>query len=234
MALYGLLDWELLEKYQLELEQFLKGAKGLKIKILQYRDKRAPLELKLERVQKIREKWDGLLIVNDHPELLNWADGVHLGQEDLQALSHRSGLPPAEVIHLLRQGRPIPSYPLLPGVEKGPSRGRKLRRELGVTGEFPKIVGLSTHNLVEVIFANSYPLSYIGVGAYRPTSTKRGALLLEPEEFRKILKLSHHPIGVIGGVRLSDKIPAKFKVVGRDLCRYISTQLRKNRSLKEK
>ncbi|MEO1942615.1 MAG: thiamine phosphate synthase [Campylobacterales bacterium] len=234
MGLYGLLDWELLEKYQLGLGEFLRGAKGLKIKILQYRDKRAPLEVKLERIREIRSLWDGLLIVNDQPELLNWADGIHLGQEDLQALSHRSGLPPGEIIQLLREGNPIPSYPLFPAPRKNPNRGWKLRWELGVGGRFKKIVGLSTHNRVEVIFANTYPLSYIGVGAYRYTSTKGRAKLLNREELSEILKLSHHPVGVIGGVRLSDKISAKFKVVGSDLCRYISTQLRKSRSLKQK
>jgi thiamine-phosphate pyrophosphorylase len=145
--------------------------------------------------------WPRVLIVNDEVSLLPLADGVHIGQEDLEVLSQKWGVSKGEVIARLRKGG--------------------------------KIVGLSTHNREEILEANRFDLSYIGLGAYRPTSTKKGATPL-PLPLSELIPLSHHPVAVIGGVRLYDKIPGKFKVVGSDLCRFISTQLSGKRSFQKR
>ncbi|NPA11571.1 MAG: thiamine phosphate synthase, partial [Epsilonproteobacteria bacterium] len=89
------------------------------------------------------------------------------------------------------------------------------------------MVGLSTHNKDEVLEANSYPLSYIGLGAYRPTSTKDTTNILG-EKILEIAKLSTHPVAIIGGVRLDDEIECEYKVIGSDICRYIKKKKKKD------
>jgi len=90
---------------------------------------------------------------------------------------------------------------------------RKIRARIG-----DKILGLSTHNAEEIRIANGLDLDYIGLGAYRPTTTKsdaavRGAALPE------IARLSRHPVAIIGGVRWEDtfEAPIRWKVLGSAL-----------------
>ena len=82
------------------------------------------------------------------------------------------------------------------------------------------IVGLSTHNKEEILKANKLPLNYIGLGAYRHTSTKETPNILG-EKINKLILYSHHPVAIIGGVKLSDKTKANYKVVGSDICSFI-------------
>ena len=81
-----------------------------------------------------------------------------------------------------------------------------------------KILGLSTHNREEIEIANTLDLDYIGLGAFRPTSTKEvesigGEALLE------IAKDSRHPVAIIGGVQWEDRFrePIRYKVLGSAL-----------------
>ena len=55
------------------------------IPILQYRNKNGSLQEKKEALLKIRTYYDGILIVNDSIELIDYADGLHVGQEDIRA-----------------------------------------------------------------------------------------------------------------------------------------------------
>ena len=103
---------------------------------------------------------------------------------------------------------------------------KKLKKEFN-------IVGLSTHNKEEILIANSFPLSYIGLGAYRSTSTKYTNNILG-EKIINLVKYSHHPVAIIGGVKIYDKIPTKFKVIGSGICKLISTRLKKKRILKKR
>jgi len=201
MALYALLDFDTLKKYDISIKDFCKTAKALKAKILQYRDKNSSLEEKRERIKEIRKYWKKPLIVNDEIKLLEFADGIHIGQEDLKELSNKMNLSKKEVIEFLRKDN--------------------------------KIVGLSTHNKEEIKEANTFPLSYIGLGAYRPTSTKETSNILG-EKIIDLIKFSYHPVAVIGGVKIYDKIPSKFKVIGSDICKLTSSQLRKKRIFKRK
>jgi len=80
-----------------------------------------------------------------------------------------------------------------------------------------KILGLSTHNETEILEANSLDLDYIGLGAYRNTGTKRVSNILG-QEIDKLAKLSKHDVGIIGGVKLTDKFEnAKYLVIGSGL-----------------
>jgi len=219
MALYALLDWDTLEKYGVSVEEFCKSAKGLKAKILQYRDKQATLEEKTKRVQQIRKHWKKTLIINDSPELLCYCDGLHIGQEDLQRLSKQYFVEKNELIYRIKNGM----WDVSSGVF-----------ELKDESINPKkIVGLSTHNETEILEANSFELDYIGLGAYRKTGTKDTDNILGKKVIN-LIKLSKHPVAVIGGVKIYDKIPSKFKVIGSDICRLTSSRLKKRKIFKKR
>ncbi len=80
-----------------------------------------------------------------------------------------------------------------------------------------KIIGLSTHNLSEIQTANRLPLDYIGLGAYRATSTKNVSNIIG-EKLTTLAKASKHDVAAIGGVKSSDKIDGvTYLVLGSDL-----------------
>jgi thiamine-phosphate pyrophosphorylase len=154
------------------------------ISILQYRNKFGTLEEKRADLLTIRKHYDGKLIINDSLELIAYADGLHVGQEDLREQSHDL----KEAVRLIRE-------------------------KIG-----DKLLGLSTHNKAEILEANTLDLDYIGLGAYRASSTKSeanvgGKALLEAASYSK------HPVGLIGGVRLDDEFeaPIVYKVIGSGL-----------------
>lgn len=77
-----------------------------------------------------------------------------------------------------------------------------------------KILGLSTHNKEEILEANALRVDYVGLGAYRATSTKNDATVLK-ESLSELASLSLKPVGAIGGVRLDDEIKnVTYAVVG--------------------
>ncbi|MGZ8547151.1 MAG: thiamine phosphate synthase [Sulfuricurvum sp.] len=80
-----------------------------------------------------------------------------------------------------------------------------------------KIIGLSTHNKTEIDIANTLDINYIGLGAYRSTSTKNDAKVLG-ENLDKLASYSKHPVGAIGGVKLDDEFQyAAYRVIGAGL-----------------
>lgn len=80
-----------------------------------------------------------------------------------------------------------------------------------------KIIGLSTHNAHEIKIANSLEINYIGLGAYRATSTKNDAKVLG-DELDNFASLSKHPVAAIGGIRLDDVFEhVTYKVIGSGL-----------------
>jgi thiamine-phosphate pyrophosphorylase len=220
--IYALLDYDSLQKYNISIKDFCKTAKGLKAKFLQYRDKNSPLEEKLQRIKEIRKYWKKTLIVNDTIELLPFADGIHIGQEDLENLCNKFNLSKKEVILNLKNGKFIQ---LIMENKEWKINNEKLKN-------FSFIVGLSTHNKEEILEANKLPLNYIGLGAYRKTSTKNTTNILG-ENITNLIKYSFHPVAVIGGVKIYDKIPA-IKVIGSDICRLTSIRLKKKKISKKK
>jgi thiamine-phosphate diphosphorylase len=72
-------------------------------RIIQYRDKEAPMAKRLETARRIRNvtrEHGALFVVNDQIDiaLLSAADGVHLGQEDVAVADARSLLPPGMIV----------------------------------------------------------------------------------------------------------------------------------------
>ena len=98
--IYALVDKETLKQKGVSLKRFLQHISTFSnIPILQYRNKLASLEEKKEDLKIIREHYDGKLIINDNIELIAYADGLHLGQEDLRKYSHDLH----EAVSLVRQ-----------------------------------------------------------------------------------------------------------------------------------
>lgn len=80
-----------------------------------------------------------------------------------------------------------------------------------------KIIGLSTHNKDEILKANDLDLNYIGLGAYRATSTKDVDNILG-EELDEMASFSTHPVAAIGGVKLDDEFKhVSYHVIGSGL-----------------
>ena len=128
--------------------------------------------------------FDGFLIVNDAYELVEFCDGVHVGQEDLKS------------------------------IDNDITKAVKILRSV-VTKD--KIIGISTHNEQEVLEANEMDLNYIGLGAYRDTSTKDVSTVLG-ENLDKIALKSKHFVAAIGGVKKNDKFQnITYHVIGSGL-----------------
>ena len=82
--IYALLDIDTLKKYNVSIEEFINRANKVNAQILQYRDKNSSFEQKEATIELIKKLWNKTLIVNDEIELVKYADGLHIGQEDLQ------------------------------------------------------------------------------------------------------------------------------------------------------
>jgi thiamine-phosphate pyrophosphorylase len=99
-------------------------------------------------------------------------------------------------------------------IDNDPARAIKiLKTAIGTD----KIIGLSTHNQFEIEISNSLDINYIGLGAYRETSTKSDAKVLG-ESLDKLASYSKHPVGAIGGVKLDDTFDhVTYHVIGTGL-----------------
>lgn len=184
MNLYALCDQDLLDSRGISLEEYINIAKENKAEIIQYRNKTADITFIKQQLIKIRKIYDGFLIVNDAYELVEYCDGVHVGQEDLHA------------------------------IDKDIFKAVKILRS--VIGK-DKILGISTHNEAEVLQANEMDLNYIGLGAYRDTTTKDVANNLG-DSLDKIASKSKHFVAAIGGVKLNDKFSnVRYHVIGSGL-----------------
>ncbi|MFA5453711.1 MAG: thiamine phosphate synthase [Sulfurimonas sp.] len=185
MRLYALCDQDLLDKKGLSLEDFIEIVKQKNAEIIQYRNKNADVAFIKQQLIKIRRLYDGFLVVNDAYELVEFCDGVHVGQDDLRA------------------------------IDKDIFKAVKILREV-IKKE--KLLGISTHNKEEVLQANSMDINYIGLGAYRDTSTKENISTIIGEKLDEIASLSKHFVAAIGGVKDSDKFAhVTYHVIGSGL-----------------
>jgi len=184
MRLYALCDKDMLLSRGVSLEEYITLAISLNAEIIQYRAKHNDIASIKSDLIKIRQLFDGYLIVNDVYELISYCDGVHIGQEDLIA------------------------------IDSNPQKAVKTLRE--VIGK-DKIIGLSTHNETEIKIANSLDLNYIGLGAYRATSTKNVPKLLG-DKLDVLAAFSKHKVAAIGGVTMHDTFKnVTYHVMGSGL-----------------
>jgi len=185
MRLYALCDQDLLNSKDISLEDYVELAKAQNAEIIQYRNKNADIAFIKQQLIKIRKIFEGFLIVNDTYELIDFCDGVHVGQSDLKAIDE--DIFKAAII---------------------------LRNVIGAD----KILGISTHNEMEVLQANEMDLNYIGLGAYRDTNTKKDISGVLGDKLDSIASKSKHFVGAIGGVKLDDKfLYVRYNVIGSGL-----------------
>lgn len=185
MKLYALCDQDMLDSKGVSLDKYLALAKQHNAEIIQYRNKNADIAFIKQQLIHIRKNYDGFLIVNDAYELIEFCDGVHVGQEDLNAIDEDI----SEAVSILRSM---------------------------ISSE--KILGISTHNEEEILQANTLDLNYIGLGAYRDTSTKKDITATLGDKLDKLAGLSSHLVAAIGGVKLDDEFEnVTYKVIGSGL-----------------
>ncbi|MEN8303646.1 MAG: thiamine phosphate synthase [Campylobacterota bacterium] len=185
MRLYALCDQDILDSKGVSLSDYIDLAKQNSAEIIQYRNKSADIAFVKQQLIYIRKNFEGFLIVNDSYELIEFCDGVHVGQEDLKAID--------EDIH------------------KAVKILRSVIKE-------DKILGISTHNEEEVLQANEMDLNYIGLGAYRDTSTKKDISAVLGISLDNIALKSKHFVAAIGGVKMDDKFKnVTYHVIGSGL-----------------
>ena len=161
------------------------------ITIAQYRNKKRDPSIIREDLKLLKNIYRGTLILNDYIDLVEFADGLHVGQEDLLEFNSNK----ATAI-------------------------KEIKAKIG-----QKILGLSTHNLAEIEEANSFKeLNYIGLGAYRNTSTKEN-VTVGGRELLDIAVKSKHKVAIIGSVRLDDDFShlstVSYKVIGSHLMQQV-------------
>ena len=86
MRLYALCDQDMLDNRGISLTSYIDIAKQNGAEIIQYRNKNGDIAFIKQQLIAIRKIFDGFLIVNDAYELVEFCDGVHLGQEDLKMI----------------------------------------------------------------------------------------------------------------------------------------------------
>lgn len=178
--LYVLCDYETLLKKNISLEKFIDLCKKDDVKIIQYRNKISALDEQKKHLLILKKELNIPIIINDKIELIDFADGLHLGQEDFFK------------IH----------------------KDKKLAVKLIRTKIKNKLLGLSTHNELEILEANELDLDMIGLGAYKSTNTKDVSTILG-DKISYLAKISIHPVCAIGGVLKEDVIEnVRFNVVG--------------------
>lgn len=90
---------------------------------------------------------------------------------------------------------------------------RAVRKKIGEDAIF----GLSTRNSDEILLANTMPVDYIGLGAYRATGTKSNTVMLG-NALDALAATSEVPVAAIGGVTFDDRFDhAAMRVMGSAL-----------------
>ncbi|MDD3055127.1 MAG: thiamine phosphate synthase [Aliarcobacter sp.] len=178
--LYVLCDYETLLKKNISLEKFIDLCKKKDVKIIQYRDKISSFQEQKKNLLYLKLELNIPIIINDKIELIEFADGLHLGQEDLDKI-HKDKKLAVKLVRL------------------------KIKN---------KLLGLSTHNEIEILEANELEIDMIGLGAYKNTNTKDVSTILG-SKISYLAKISKHPVCAIGGVKVEDIIEnIRFNVVG--------------------
>jgi thiamine-phosphate pyrophosphorylase len=190
-SIYALCDFASLQKYDVSQEKFLQICSKFDVAYIQYRDKLSSIEDQKKNLFFLQSNTNIPIIINDKLELLEYANGLHMGQEDVDELQESMKLKDRETLFKFLRKK----YP-------------------------DKIFGLSTHNEKEILETNILPLDYIGLGAYRQTSTKDVSNLLG-DKISYLAKISKHPVGAIGGVKIEDNIEnIRYNVIGSDLLKH--------------
>jgi len=81
--IYALIDKGLLNSYKIDLKEFCNFLNEQNISVAQYRNKSNNKNDILNDLKTVKKYFNGTLIINDYIDYINYADGLHIGQEDL-------------------------------------------------------------------------------------------------------------------------------------------------------
>ena len=186
--IYALCDLKLLAKHNLSISQYIQQISKYNIVLIQYRDKINDIQIQKQNLKLLKHLTNIPIIINDELQLLDFCDGLHLGQKDLN-----------QYLQNFQIKNKILVFDLL---KKKYSNN---------------IFGLSTHNEVEILEANKLNINYIGLGAYKNTATKNVSNILG-NKISYLAQMSKHRVGAIGGVKTDDEIKnIDYYVDGSDL-----------------
>jgi thiamine-phosphate pyrophosphorylase len=176
-------------KKNISLERFIQISTKQNAMIIQYRDKINDIKTQEKNIKFLKKSTNIKIIINDKLQLLKYCDGLHLGQEDLKRVKSEELKVNSDILVFQFLNKLYPN----------------------------KIFGLSTHNEIEILYANTLQIDYIGLGAYRKTNTKDVSNILG-YKISYLAKISKYKVGAIGGVKLDDNIKnIYYNVVGSNL-----------------
>jgi thiamine-phosphate pyrophosphorylase len=199
--------------------------------LIQFRDKSQPEQPKrfLSCARELRRVTWGAgttpkatLIINDRVDicLAADADGVHLGQDDLSPESARR-------IFDSMSKTPKPWVPH-PFASKPPQSPEILSERVGeqsaVATQKQFLIGFSTHNLSQVIEADTLPVDYIAIGPVFATGSKANPdPVVGLEGVRQARQATKKPLVAIGGITRQNC--SQVRAAGADAVAVISDLL---------
>lgn len=166
------------------------------------------------------------LIINDRVDLCLAADadGVHLGQDDLSpesarrifdsVISHTPGTPMQRVPHPFAANPP----------QSSELSSERVGAQTAVATHKKLLIGFSTHNLSQVIEADSLPIDYIAIGPVFATGSKANPdPVVGLEGVRQARRVTKKPLVAIGGITRQNC--SQVKAAGADAVAVISDLL---------
>jgi thiamine-phosphate pyrophosphorylase len=194
--------------------------------LIQLRDKSQPEQPRrfLSCARELRRVTFGkaTLIINDRVDLCLAADadGVHLGQDDLSPESARR-------IFDSMSGTPKPWVPH-PFASKPPQSPEILSERVGeqsaVATRKKLLIGFSTHNLSQVIAADTLPIDYIAIGPVFATGSKANPdPVVGLEGVSQARQATKKPLVAIGGITRENC--SQVRAAGADAVAVISDLL---------
>jgi thiamine-phosphate pyrophosphorylase len=190
--LYPIIDFNFFADQSNPVREVLRFAEALLqggATLIQYRDKSGGAARMLSCARELRRITEGraTLIINDRADicLAAGADGAHLGQEDLSPVAARSIFDQAARKQLFRPSPETTADPSNFVAEKVVSL----------------LIGFSTHNLNQVIEADSTPIDYLAVGPVFATGSKANPdPVIGLDGVRQARAATAKPLVAIGGI----------------------------------
>ena len=165
------------------------------VTLVQYREKNGLGRVMLEKAKALRElchRYHVPLIVNDRLDiaLLSGADGVHLGQDDIQVAEAKR----MTEMFFANCASPFKTESVaVNAVDPAIANERQHSWR-------PFFIGATAHNVGEALAAEAAGAHYLGCGAVFATTTKRDTVPLGLEGLRAIRQAVHIPIVGIAGI----------------------------------
>jgi thiamine-phosphate pyrophosphorylase len=200
------------------------------VTLIQLRDKSQPDQPKrflscareLRRITMDR----ATLIINDRVDicLAADADGVHLGQDDLSPAAARRIFDSVES-HAPKTPTPWVPHPFAANpLQSLEIASERVGEQTAVATSKKLLIGFSTHNLAQVLEADSLPIDYIAIGPVFATGSKANPdPVIGLDGVRQARQATQKPLVAIGGITRQNC--AQVKAAGADAVAVISDLL---------